>query len=87
MTDVIDILETRAIFNAGQFDTDFRYIRTVSSGALTTMLAGPSIAPVLNQTYDRISFRYECGSYVIVAASNLVTPPSDVVNIANGIAL
>jgi len=87
MTDTIDITESRAIFNGGQFDTDFRYLRTTAAGVMTTMLAGPSIAVIFNQSFDQIAYRYKCGSYIVVANTNNQSAPADVANIASGIAL
>lgn len=89
MTTVIEITPTRAVFNGGQFDTDFRYLRTTLTGVLTTMLAGPSIALDFDtiSTNDRLSYRYQCGGYVIVAQSTTPPAPASVTNTATGIAL
>lgn len=86
MTTVIEIRPERAVFNAGQFDTDFRYLRTTAAGVMTTMLAGPSIAVAFDASGGLISYRYECGSHVINASGG-PTVPSDVVNTPTGIAL
>lgn len=87
MTTVIRITPTRAIFNGGQFDTDNRYLRTVSSGVMTTMLAGPSIAVIFNQTWDRIAYRYQCGGYVLTVENPEQSAPGSVSNTPTAIAL
>jgi hypothetical protein len=88
MTTVIEITSARAIFNGGQFDTDNRYLRTTSTGVMTTMLAGPSLAFNFDAGTGVIGYRYEVGSFVVEAAqSGWTTAPADVVNTATGIAL
>lgn len=88
MVDTIRITPTRCQFNAGQFDSDFRYIRETASGARSTMLAGPSIAVSLNSEHFRISWRYECGGHVLTGRSeDGNAPPSNVSNTPTNIAL
>jgi hypothetical protein len=88
MADILSITANRVVFNGGQFDSDFRYIRETASGVRSTMLAGPSIAVSLNASFFRISWRYECGGYVLSGRSeDGNAPPTDVGNTPTNIAL
>jgi hypothetical protein len=88
MTTVISITPERAIFAAGKFDTDNRYLRTTDTDAMTTMLAGPSLAFNFDAGTGVIGYRYEVGSFVVVAVqSGWTTAPTDVVNTPTEIAL
>lgn len=70
MVDTIYVTPTRAIFNGGQFDTNFRYLRRVSSGARVTMVAGPSFAIAGNTQYWMFSFRFQVGACVVLGVSD-----------------
>jgi hypothetical protein len=86
--DTIHITPTRCRFNGGQFDSDFRYLRETAAGARCTMLAGPSIAVALNTSFFRVSWRFECGGYVLTGKSeDGANPPSNVSNTATNVAL
>jgi hypothetical protein len=87
--DTIDITPTRCRFNGGQFDSDFRYIReTASAGVRSTLLAGPSIAVVLQSSSWRVSWRFECGGYALSGkGEDGAAPPSNVANTPTNIAL
>lgn len=87
MPTVIRIAGTRVIFNGGQFDSDFRYLRRTDTGARTTMLAGPSIAVNFDSSSWRISWRYKCGSYTVTGVSETPAAPSNVTNTPADIAL
>lgn len=92
MIDTIDITPTRARFNGGQFDTDFRYLRKTSDGPRTTMLRGPSLAVRLYSADWNIAWRYECGGYVMLGITRSSSdaaqaPPTSVANTPSTIAL
>lgn len=88
MATTIRITPTRVIFNAGKFDSDFRYIRRTAQGARSTMLAGPSIAVALDPTGWRISWRFQCGAFSARGnGGGSVTPPASVPNTPALIAL
>ena len=67
MADTILIRPGRVIFDSGKFDSNNRYLRRVSSGHDTTLLAGPSLAINPDGSFNAIGWRYQCGSYVISA--------------------
>jgi hypothetical protein len=51
-------------FNDGLFDTDNRYFREVSSGALSKMVAGPSIKLHLDTSAtDTVGWAFKVGSF------------------------
>jgi hypothetical protein len=87
MATVLQILPNRVIFNAGQFDSDFRYIRRTSTGVRSTMLAGPSLAVALATGPWTVSWRFTCGSYNVSGNSGDVSPPGTVSNTPSAIAL
>lgn len=87
MPTVLQILPNRVIFNAGQFDSDFRYIRRTSSGVRSTMLAGPSLAVALATGPWTVSWRFRCGDYTVSGNSGDVSPPGTVSNTPSAIAL
>lgn len=87
-TTTVQITPTRCIFNAGQFDSDFRYIRRTASGVRSTMLAGPSFAVARASGSSVFSWRFGCGTYSVYGQSdNAAAPPSSVSNTASRIAL
>jgi len=73
--------------NDGQFDADYRYLRQTSSGARTTMLAGPGFAVSLNTSAWDISWRFKCGGYNISGDADAGSPPSNVSNTPSSVAL
>jgi len=87
MPTVLQILPNRVIFNAGQFDSDHRYIRRTSQGVRSTMLAGPSLGIALNSQYWEVSWRFKCGNYNVSGKSEHGSPPSNVSNTPSAIAL
>lgn len=92
MVDTVDITPTRCIFNGGQFDSDFRYVRRTSTGVRSTMLAGPALNPRLNTANWIISWRWRCGSYNVsgtgrISSTVLWDPPGNPDNTPSNIAL
>lgn len=86
-TTTISIRPDRYIFNGGQFDSDFRYLRETIDAPRTTMLAGPSVAVALDSGPWRISWRFKCGSFNITGESDTPNPPADVTNTPTDISL
>jgi len=87
-TTTVQITPTRCIFNGGQFDSNFRYIRRTASGARSTMIAGPSFAVARASGSSVFSWRFKCGTYSVYGHSdNAVAPPSNVSNTASRVAL
>lgn len=72
---VVEITPVRVTLDDGKFDTDFRYLREVLTGELSTLLAGPSLAVshTTNTTNDSLSWRFTCGAYSILAPGRGVT--------------
>jgi hypothetical protein len=87
MATVLQILPNRVVFNAGQFDSDFRYIRRTSEGVRSTMLAGPAVAVSLHSASWQVSWRFKCGNYNVVGDCDNGSPPGNVSNTPSTIAL
>jgi hypothetical protein len=90
MATTIQITATRVIFNGGQFDSNYRYLRETSSGAVTTLVAGPSLAVSGWPSHNRVTWRFQVGSYVMSAptgGSSAQPAPSSVSNTPTDIAL
>lgn len=87
MATTIQLKPERAIFNAGLFDSDYRYLRETASGYRTTLLAGPSVAIAVDTSLDRVSWRFKCGSFQRTGVSQDVAAPSNVTNTPTRIAL
>jgi hypothetical protein len=87
MPTVLRILQNRVIFNAGQFDSDHRYIRRTSQGARSTMLAGPAVAVSLHSSSWQVSWRFKCGDYNVAGRADNGSPPGNVSNTPSAIAL
>mgnify|MGYP001167376854 CR=1 FL=1 len=87
MATVLRIQPNRVVFNAGQFDSDFRYLRQTSSGVKSTMLAGPSIAVSLHSSSWQVSWRFKCGDYNVYGDADNGSPPGNVSNTPSPIAL
>lgn len=86
----ISIKPNRVIFNGGLFDSNFRYLRKVASGWLSTLLAGPSLAFSTDASMlNRISWRFKCGAYTVASPSSAYNPavPSTVSNTPTNFAL
>lgn len=75
MAITIEITPTRVVLDDAKFDTDFRYLREVTTGELSTLLAGPSLAVshTTSTANDSLSWRFTCGSYSILAPGNGTT--------------
>lgn len=87
MPTVLQILPNRVIFNAGQFDSDYRYIRRTSEGVRSTMLAGPAVAVSLHSSSWQVSWRFKCGNYNVAGTAADGSPPGDVSNTPSAVAL
>lgn len=86
-TTTVRLRPIRTIFNGGQFDSDFRFLRETADRPRTTMLAGPSIAVALDSGPWRISWRFKCGAFNVTGQNDSPSPPSDVSNTPSEIAL
>lgn len=78
---------TRTHFNNGEFDTDFRYVRSTAGANKTTILAGPSIAFGPVTAYEEVAWRFECGDYSMSADVQHGSAPADVANTPTKITL
>lgn len=76
MTDTVLITPTRAQFNGGQFDSNFRYVRKTNVGTKTTILRGPGVSLSLNSDFWRISWRFRVGNYAVVGLSEGTPAPA-----------
>ncbi|WP_072389906.1 hypothetical protein [Hyphomicrobium sp. CS1GBMeth3] len=92
MTQTILMTPERVVFNAGQFDSDRRYLRETSGTHLTTLLAGPSIAFAARSqdtfTYN-VGWRFKVGAYEVTGEddSGDYPPPSSITNTPTNIVL
>jgi hypothetical protein len=88
MAITLEITEDRVIFNAGKFDSDSRFLR-IDPSPLAIMLIGPSLQLNWSATFNRITWRYECGDYILIGRDydGDVSPPTSVSNTPLGIRL